>query len=68
MFLAVDNVGDSECSRDEARGLVKTVFATGSKVMVTSRSRAILKSILHEEKYCKCWNFDMLSLSFCRSS
>ncbi|KAG0617225.1 hypothetical protein M758_5G174500 [Ceratodon purpureus] len=53
VFLAVDNVGDSECSRDEARGLVKTVFATGSKVMVTSRSRAILKSILHEEKYCK---------------
>lgn len=53
VFLAVDNVGDSESSRDEARGLLETILAPGSKVMVTSRSRMILKSIFHTDKYSK---------------
>jgi len=52
-FLAVDNVGDSQSSREEAESFISCGLACGSKVMVTSRSRLILESILGEAKYCK---------------
>ncbi|KAG0586270.1 hypothetical protein KC19_2G077600 [Ceratodon purpureus] len=46
VFLAIDNVGDFEDSRDEARKYLKVRLSPGSKVLVTARSQEILKSVL----------------------
>lgn len=53
VFLAIDNVGDSQSSRDEAQSFVKAILAFGSKVLVTSRSGEVLESVLGHAKYCK---------------
>jgi hypothetical protein len=53
VFLAVDNVGDSQSSREEAQAYLDAGLACGSKVLVTSRSQTLLKIILKEAKYCK---------------
>ncbi|KAG0586223.1 hypothetical protein KC19_2G073400 [Ceratodon purpureus] len=46
VFLAIDNVGDFEDSRDEARRYLKVGLPPGSKVLVTARSQEVLKSVL----------------------
>ena len=52
VFLAIDNVGDYEASREEARNYVQRL-PRGSKVLATARSREILKDVLGEVEYCK---------------
>ncbi|KAG0586256.1 hypothetical protein KC19_2G076200 [Ceratodon purpureus] len=53
VFLAIDNVGDCEASRSEARKYLNVGLPPGSKVLVTARSQEILKSVLGESEYCK---------------
>lgn len=53
VFLAIDNVGDAESSREEARFYLNVGLAFGSKVLVTSRSREILESVLGQAECCK---------------
>ncbi|KAG0586262.1 hypothetical protein KC19_2G076800 [Ceratodon purpureus] len=53
VFLAIDNVGDYEASRREARKYLKSGLPSGSKVLVTARSQEILKSVLGGTEYCK---------------
>ncbi|KAG0625969.1 hypothetical protein M758_2G092400 [Ceratodon purpureus] len=53
VFLAIDNVGDCEASRSEARKYLNVGLPSGSKVLVTARSQEILKSVLRGTEYCK---------------
>ncbi|KAG0561020.1 hypothetical protein KC19_9G031300 [Ceratodon purpureus] len=53
VFLAIDNVGDCEASRSEARKYLNVGLPSGSKVLVTARSQEILRSVLGETEYCK---------------
>lgn len=53
MFLVIDNVGDSESSRNEARAYLNAGLPPGSKVLVTSRSQEILKSVFGQAEYCR---------------
>ncbi|KAG0586282.1 hypothetical protein KC19_2G078700 [Ceratodon purpureus] len=53
VFLAIDNVGDCEASRSEARKYLNVGLPSGSKVLVTARSQEILRSVLRGTEYCK---------------
>ena len=55
VFLAVDNVEDAECSRQQARDFLKCTFSAGSKLLVTCRSSIVVKDVLgrDEEVFCK---------------
>ncbi|KAG0590866.1 hypothetical protein KC19_1G132100 [Ceratodon purpureus] len=52
VFLAIDNVGDFAASQMEARKYLRVGLPSGSKVLVTARSREILVSVIGA-KYCK---------------
>ncbi|KAG0556320.1 hypothetical protein KC19_11G043900 [Ceratodon purpureus] len=53
VFLAIDNVGDFETSRREARKYLNVGLPSGSKVLVTGRSQEILRSVLGKTECCK---------------
>jgi hypothetical protein len=53
VFLAVDNVQDDEASRQEARNFLEYITCPGSKVLITSRSRDIVNSVLHDVSCCE---------------
>ena len=46
VFLAVDNVEDSDSSRQHARDFLNCTFSAGSKLLVTGRSSIVVKDVL----------------------
>lgn len=53
VFLAIDNVGDAEDSRDEACTFLRCNFHPSSKIMVVSRSKEVVEALLEGPEYCK---------------
>lgn len=53
VFLAVDNVGDSDECRTEARAFLRANFHPSSKVMVVSRSKDVVEALLEDSEFCK---------------
>lgn len=53
VLLVIDNVGSDHHSYDATRAYLQAGFPPGSRIMVTSRGRNIVESLLQDVRFCK---------------
>ncbi|KAG0606854.1 hypothetical protein M758_9G173400 [Ceratodon purpureus] len=53
VFLSIDNVSGDQRSLDEARAYLEAGFCPKSRIIVTSRGKNIVESLLSHSKFCK---------------